>query len=53
MPTCPTCGTFNQDENKYCTDCGHSFSGMTGQLSPHTVLEGRYIVVETLGRGVG
>lgn len=51
MPTCSVCGTYNQGENNFCANCGTGLTGVTGHLSPHTILEGRYIVLETLGRG--
>jgi outer membrane protein assembly factor BamB len=52
MSTCPHCGTAKLDDgHTFCFKCGGSYSGVTGQLSPDTVLEGRYIIVKTLGRG--
>ncbi|MFX4261533.1 protein kinase domain-containing protein [Pelotomaculum propionicicum] len=51
MPTCSLCGTDNQDDNKYCSNCGTNLADPTGQLASQTVLEGRYIIVEVLGRG--
>jgi serine/threonine protein kinase len=39
------------NENRFCANCGTGLSGATGQLSPHTILSERYIIVETLGRG--
>lgn len=53
MGKCPICGKQNPDDSKFCNDCGHSFrdSNQTGQLNADTILEGRYIIVKTLGRG--
>lgn len=51
MSTCPHCGTNLLDDHKFCSNCGKDLSGETGRLSPDTVLEGRYVIVETLGRG--
>lgn len=51
MPFCPSCGTQSLVDNKYCANCGTSLTHATGQLAQHTVLEGRYIIVEVLGRG--
>lgn len=51
MSTCPQCGTMLLDGHKFCSNCGKDLSGETGRLSPDTVLEGRYVVVETLGQG--
>ena len=51
MPDCPLCGTQNTDEHTYCHKCGGSLGGSTGQLSPSMVLDNRYIIMKTLGRG--
>jgi len=52
MSKCPFCDAENPDGKRFCADCGASFSGgQTGQLNPDTILEGRYIIVKTLGRG--
>lgn len=51
MSKCPSCGTQNLEDNSYCGRCGCSLTGQTGQLSANTVLEGRYVIVGTLGRG--
>ncbi|MDH7578608.1 MAG: protein kinase [Bacillota bacterium] len=51
MPYCSYCGTKNPDDNDFCSKCGSSLTGGTGQLNPDTVLEGRYVIVKTLGRG--
>lgn len=52
MPNCPYCGTQNlSDDHTYCFKCGYNVTGATGQLAPDTVLEGRYVIVETLGCG--
>lgn len=51
MQKCPSCGTQNLEENKHCHNCGINMTSATGQLSPETVLENRYVIVGTLGRG--
>lgn len=52
MPNCPSCGTQNlSDDHAYCFKCGYNFTGATGQLASETVLEGRYVIVNILGRG--
>jgi len=52
MSKCSECGQENPASSKFCNNCGFNFSGsQTGQLNPDTVLEGRYIIVKTLGRG--
>jgi len=52
MNKCPLCGKENPATNRFCNECGYSFSaGQTGQLDPDTLLENRYIIVKTLGRG--
>lgn len=52
MTRCSTCGTENPADNKFCKDCGNSIQGEgTGKLNPDTILEGRYIIIKTIGRG--
>lgn len=51
MPNCPLCGTQSLADNKFCANCGAILVNETGQLAQNTVLEGRYIIVEVLGRG--
>lgn len=52
MAKCPVCNTEIPENSKFCSECGYSISGAkTGKLNPDTVLENRYIVVKTLGRG--
>jgi serine/threonine protein kinase len=50
---CPACGNDVPDDSKFCKECSYSFTGAghTGQLNPDTVLENRYIIVKTIGRG--
>ena len=52
MTSCNICGADNPADNKFCKDCGNSLQGEgTGKLNPDTMLEGRYIIVKTIGRG--
>lgn len=52
MIKCLQCGRDNPQNSKFCNDCGTCFTGEgTGKLNPDTVLEGRYIIVKTIGRG--
>lgn len=52
MANCPHCGTENLDENHaFCFSCGYNLSGETGKLDPDTVLENRYVIVKTIGKG--
>ncbi|MGE5392071.1 MAG: protein kinase domain-containing protein [Deltaproteobacteria bacterium] len=51
---CIVCNCENTDANKFCAECGSSLTGeagLTGRLNPDTILENRYIIVKTLGRG--
>ncbi|MGE5458958.1 MAG: protein kinase domain-containing protein [Methanobacterium sp.] len=49
---CPACSTENTDSSKFCYICGHALSGSrTGKLNADTILEGRYVIVKTLGQG--
>lgn len=51
MPNCPSCGTQSLSDSQFCHKCGYNFSGETGKLDPDTVLENRYVIVKTLGKG--
>lgn len=52
MTRCSICGADNPADNKFCKNCGNSLQGEgTGKLNPDTMLEGRYIIVKTIGRG--
>jgi serine/threonine protein kinase/Flp pilus assembly protein TadD len=51
LSKCPFCASQNQNDSIFCANCGNSLTGITGQLTSNTVLEGRYIIVEILGRG--
>lgn len=55
MGDCPFCGTQNLKEHSFCYKCGGNMSGntggATGRLDPETILDNRYIIVKTLGRG--
>ena len=52
MAECPICGTELPDSSKFCLECGYSFTGsQTGQLNADTILEDRYVILKTLGRG--
>lgn len=52
MIKCPSCNQENTDNSKFCSHCGYSFAGtQTGKLNPDTVLEGRYVVLKTIGQG--
>lgn len=50
---CPICSKENNDDSKFCGGCGHSLVGgtLTGRLDPQTMLDGRYVVLRTLGQG--
>lgn len=52
MLSCSACGTDNNDDQNFCGKCGTSLRGEgTGKLNPDTVLEGRYVIVKTVGQG--
>lgn len=51
MNKCPQCNSEIVTEKKYCAECGFNLSGATGQLSPDTLLDNRYLIVKVLGRG--
>ncbi|MEQ8174788.1 MAG: protein kinase [Syntrophomonadaceae bacterium] len=50
---CPVCGKENNDNSQFCGACGASLTGatLTGRLDPQTMLDGRYVVLRTLGQG--
>lgn len=56
--TCPNCQAANSDTGRFCMQCGHSLPReapadplQTGLLPPNMLLQGRYIIVQLLGRG--
>lgn len=52
MPICPKCNTANNDSNRFCSQCGHTFSySQTGKLNTDMLLEGRYLIIKMLGQG--
>lgn len=52
MITCPDCYQANPDNANCCSQCGCQLRGSkTGQLKTDTLLQGRYLVLKTLGRG--
>lgn len=51
MIKCPACHAENLEEDTYCSECGFSMSGSTGQLNAGVVLQDRYKVIKVLGRG--
>lgn len=52
MIRCPVCTSENPDDKKYCGECGvNLIEGLTGRLSMNSVLESRYKILRTLGRG--
>lgn len=50
---CPVCGRENKDDSHFCGGCGANLTGatLTGRLAPQTMLDGRYVVLRTLGQG--
>lgn len=50
---CPSCDKDLEQGSNFCNGCGYCFSGggQTGQLNPDTILENRYVIVKTIGRG--
>lgn len=50
METCPFCGTTNREHARFCSNCGAAFFG-TQDLSPGTLLQGRYRIIRKLGHG--
>ncbi len=50
MLICPVCLVQNQDAAKYCTGCGFELAGAQ-PLMPHSVLQGRYRILEQIGGG--
>lgn len=52
MAACPVCNNENLENSNFCNQCGYDLGGgNTGKLNPDTILEGRYIIVKTIGRG--
>lgn len=52
MTICPGCNKENPANSNFCSICGYNFgSNQTGKLNPDTVLEGRYVIVKTIGQG--
>ncbi|MEN6389484.1 MAG: serine/threonine-protein kinase [Syntrophomonas sp.] len=51
MARCDVCGNDIPDSSDFCLRCGANISGKTGKLDPDTVLEDRYVIVKTIGRG--
>lgn len=59
--TCPNCKTPNQSTSKYCSNCGNELplrisptsqgNSLNSGLEPGTTLQGRYRIVNELGRG--
>lgn len=48
---CPACNAENLEEAAFCSECGFSLSGSTGQLNAGVLLQNRYKVIKVLGRG--
>lgn len=48
---CPSCSFINSTDNRFCARCGASLTGATGRLNPDTILENRYVILKTVGRG--
>lgn len=51
MVICTQCASENSSDNRFCAKCGYNLFGATGQLTPDTLLDGRYLITKTLGRG--
>ncbi len=52
MIRCPVCTSENPDDKKFCGECGVNLSdSLTGRLSSDSMLEGRYRIITTIGRG--
>lgn len=49
---CNNCGRQQTAASSYCMYCGSPLHGLgTGMLPPNTILQGRYVILERLGRG--
>lgn len=52
MIRCPVCTSDNPDDKKYCGECGvNLLESLTGRLSQNSLLEDRYRIIKTIGRG--
>ncbi|MEN6391880.1 MAG: serine/threonine-protein kinase [Syntrophomonas sp.] len=52
MIRCPVCTSDNPDDQKYCGECGvNLMESLTGRLSQDSLLEDRYRIIKTIGRG--
>lgn len=52
MQACSRCSFQNPAASLFCARCGQPLLGaVTGQLTPHSILAGRYAIVSLLGRG--
>lgn len=52
MIRCPVCTNDNPDDQKYCGECGlNLMESFTGRLSQDSLLEDRYRIIKTIGRG--
>ncbi|HWP97442.1 MAG TPA: protein kinase [Syntrophomonadaceae bacterium] len=52
MIRCPVCTSENADDKKFCGECGVNLSeNLTGRLSSDSLLENRYRIIRTIGRG--
>lgn len=51
MATCSNCNNEVSQGASFCPICGADLNQATGQLVRDNVLEGRYIIIKTLGRG--
>ncbi len=54
--TCPRCGTQNLPGARFCSNCASALTsapaaGMTGLLTPNTLLQSRYLITRKLGQG--
>ncbi|MEQ8174682.1 MAG: serine/threonine-protein kinase [Syntrophomonadaceae bacterium] len=52
MIICPVCTSENDENKKFCGECGFNLGeNATGRLSTDSLLESRYRIVKTIGRG--
>ncbi|HWP95762.1 MAG TPA: protein kinase [Syntrophomonadaceae bacterium] len=52
MIRCPVCTSENLDDKKFCGECGvNLIEGLTGRLNADSLLESRYRIIRTIGRG--